>query len=69
MMQTFTKTELAWIYASLDKEVNHNIQVISKTKVGSLEYHLAEHKRDTLRGVMHKIHTVLNDGSKRICIK
>lgn len=69
MMQTLTKTELAWIYSALEKEVKQNVNIMNQFEVGSLEYQLAEHKRDAFRGTMHKIHSVLNDGSKRICIK
>lgn len=69
MMQSFTKTELAWIYNALDKQAIECIHVMNEAEHGNPIYHLAELKRDNIRSVMRKIHTALNDGSKRIEIK
>jgi len=69
MMQTLTKKELAWIYSALEKEVNEAIEVMNQSENNNLVRHLAECKRDALRGTMHKIHTALNESSKRIGIK
>ena len=69
MMQTLTKNELKWIYFALEKEVNESIEVINQSENNGLVRHLAECKRDALRGTMHKIQTTLSDGSKRIGIK
>lgn len=69
MMQTFTKTELSWIYKALEREAMRNIEAMNQCEVGSPAYYLAELGRDNARSTMHKIHTVLNEGSKRIRIK
>jgi hypothetical protein len=69
MMQILTKTELSWIYKALEREAMRNIEVMNQVEEGSPVFHLAELGRDNARSVMHKIHTVLNDGSKRIQIK
>ena len=69
MMQTLTKTELAWIYSALEHESLRSIKAMNESKYGSLEYQLAEHNRDKLRGTMHKVHSILNDGCKRIAVK
>ena len=68
-MQTITKTELAWIYSALEHEVKRSISVMNDHEYGSLEYQLAEHNKEKLRGTMNKIHAILNDGSKRIAVK
>lgn len=68
MMQTLSKTELAWIYKAMEKEAMRNIKAMNQSEVGSPIYHLAELGRDNARNVMHKIHTALNEGSKRIKI-
>lgn len=69
MMQTLTKTELAWIYEAMKREVYAWNDAMKQCESGSPAYHLAELKRDNARSVMHKIHTAMNDGSKRIQIK
>lgn len=69
MMQTLTKTELSWIYKAMEREAMRNIEMMNQCETGSPAYHLAELGRDNARSVMHKIHTALNDGSKRIQIK
>ena len=69
MMQTFTKTELSWIYKALEREAIRNTKAMNQCEVGSPAYNLAELGRDNARSMMHKIHTALNEGSKRIRIK
>lgn len=69
MMQTLTKTELSWIYKAMEKEAIRNIETMNQCEAGSPAYSLAELGRDNARSVMHKIHTILNEGSKRIQIK
>jgi hypothetical protein len=69
MMQTLSKTELAWIYNALDKEVKRKISEMNQCEAESPLFHLAELRRDNLRATMHKIHNVLNGESKRIAIK
>lgn len=68
MMQTLTKTELSWIYKAMEREAMRNVEMMNQCEAGSPAYHLAELGRDNARSVMHKIHTALNDGSKRIKI-
>ena len=68
MMQTLTKTELAWIYKALEREAMRNTEMMNQCAVGSLEHGIAELGRDNARSVMHKIHAAMNDGSKRIKI-
>lgn len=69
MMQTLTKTELAWIYKALEREAIRNTKAMNQCAYGSLEYGIAELGRDNARSVMHKIHNAMNDDSKRIRIK
>ena len=69
MMQSFTKTELAWIYKALEREAIRNTKLMNQCESGSPAYNLAELGRDNARSVMYKIHTAMNDGSKRIRIK
>ena len=68
-MQTITKTELAWIYSALEYEVMRNVEAMNDFDYDSLEYQLAKHNKEKLRGTMNKIHAVLNDGNKRIAVK
>ena len=69
MMQKFTKTELAWIYDALSKEVNRKIAEMNQCEVGSPAYHLAELRKDNLRSMMHKINIALGENHKRIAIE
>ena len=71
MMQTLTKTEIAWIYSALENEVDrlNSMMNIARSENHPFAGHYAECRRDGLRGVMHKLHTALNEGSKRIGIK
>ena len=69
MMQSFTKTELAWIYDALEHESEKSIKVMQESEEGSPLFHLAELSRDNLQSVMHKIHEAMNGESKRIAIK
>lgn len=69
MMQTLTKTELSWIYKALEHEAHSNAMVMANSHSDSMEYQLANLARENARSVMRKIHTALNDGSKRIQIK
>lgn len=68
-MQTITKTELAWIYSALEHEVMRSVEAMNDSDYGSLEYQIAEHNKEKLRGTMNKIHAILNEGSKRIAVK
>lgn len=68
MMQTLTKTELTWIYKALEHEAHSNAYVMANSPDDSVEYKLANLARENARSVMRKIHTALNDGSKRIKI-
>lgn len=68
MMQTLTKTELAWIYKALENEAHSHAMIMVNNPTDSVEYKLANIARENARGVMRKIHTALNDGSKRIKI-
>lgn len=69
MMQTFTKAELARIYKALEHEAHSNATIMANSHSDSVEYQIANFARDNARSIMHKIHAVLNDGSKRIRIK
>ena len=68
MMQTLTKTELAWIYKALEHDAHSNAMIMVNTDADSVEHKLANLARENARSVMQKIHTVMNDGSKRIKI-
>lgn len=68
MMQSLSKTELAWIYKALEKEAHANAYIMANSDTDSVEYKLANIARENARSVMRKVHTVLNDGSKRIQI-
>lgn len=67
-MQTLTKTELTWIYKALEHEAHSNAMIMVNTDSDSVEHKLANIARENARSVMRKIHTALNDGSKRIKI-
>lgn len=69
MMQSFTKTELAWIYEALKHETIRKIEQMKECEIGSPAYHLAELARDNTRTTMYKIHEALNGNCKRIAIK
>ena len=68
MMQTLTKTELAWIYSALEKDVDRfeEMMKLAEAENNAFAGHIAECRRNGLCGVMHKINTGLTDGSKRI---
>ena len=73
MMQTLTKNELALICNALGNEVDRCNEVMEEAKTGSdalsaFAGHIAECRRDALRGIMHKINATMNDGCKRIKI-
>ena len=68
MMQTLTKTELSWIYNALAKEAHANAMIMVNSEPDSVEYKLANLARENTKSVMRKIHTVIDEGSKRIKI-
>lgn len=69
MMQSFTKSELAWIYNALKHEAEKSNQTMQELGENSPLFHLAELNRDNCRATMHKIHEAMNNGCKRIAIK
>lgn len=69
MMQSFTKTELKWIYKALREEADANALIMVENSPDSVEYKLANIARENARSVMRKIDTVIKNNSKRIEIK
>ena len=69
MMQTLTKTELSWIYNALKHELENNGKVFDESPRGSLEWILAHHNQECIRGVMYKIMTLRNGNAKRVAIE
>ena len=71
MMQTLTKTEVAWVYAALESEHARLAQLIRDAERAGNGFgvYAATLRRDGLREVMHKLHTSLNNNDKRIAIK
>lgn len=66
MMQTLTRTELAWIYTALAREAHRNAIIMANNSPDSIEYKLANIERENAKSVMRKIQTIRNDSSKRI---
>jgi len=69
MMQSFTKTELGWIYNALKHEAEKSCKAMRESEEDSPLFHLAELNRDNMRSTMHKIHEAMNGNCKRIAIK
>ena len=56
MMETLTKTELAWIYNALLKVANDNAYIMANSEdADSVEYKLANMARENARNTMRKI--------------
>lgn len=68
-MQTFTKTELCWIYSALEKSAMDDLRTMQEVGDGNTAYALAELHKENMRAVMHKISTALAEDSKRIAIQ
>ena len=69
MMQTLTKTELLWIYKTLEHEAQSHAMLMANSPSDSEEYILANLARENIKSVMRKIRATIDDGSKRIQIK
>lgn len=69
MMQTFTKTELCWIYSALKDESMKFARIERDTEEPDIARSLAHHQKENMQSLMHKISCILSNNDKRIAIK
>ena len=69
MMQTLTKTELAWIHNALLHKIQHCHEAMANYSENNPVYRLAEMDKENITATMKKICAIVEGECNRIAIK
>lgn len=65
-MKSLTRTELKWIYSTMENEVEELYKYIEGIEENNTITTLTKHKAECLKTTMEKIENILASGTKRI---
>lgn len=65
-MKSLTRTELKWIYSTMENEVENLYKYIEGIEENNAITTLTKHKAECLKTTMEKIENILASGTKRI---
>lgn len=65
-MKSLTRTELKWIYSTMENEVEKLYKYIEGIEEDNAIAQLTKHKAECLKATMEKIENILTSGTKRV---